>query len=69
MTLTVEHDIKHNRLKVVSDKTVELLDFDDAFDFLTDVKHVVERIEEREIELDNIRFADEYGYAETAWRE
>lgn len=69
MTLTIEHDTEHNRLKIVTDKTVEHLDFDDANDFLTDVKNIVGRIEEREIELDNLRFADEYGYANGAWNE
>lgn len=69
MTLTAEHDTKRNRLKIVTDKTVEHLDFEEANDFLTDLMDVVQKIEEREIELDNLRFADEYGYAETAWRE
>lgn len=69
MTLTAEHDTKRNRLKIVTDKTVEHLDFEEANDFLTDLMDVVQKIEEREIELDNIRFADEYGYAAGAWTE
>lgn len=69
MTLTVEHDREHNRAKLITDKTVEHLDFEEANDFLTDLMDVVQKIEEREIELDNIRFADEYGYANGAWNE
>lgn len=69
MTLTIEHDREHNRVKLITDKTVEHLDFEEANDFLTDLMDVVAKIEEREIELDNHRFADEYGWAERAWRE
>ena len=63
--LTVEHDRKNNTMKVVSDKTVEHLDFEAANDFFVDVADVVQKIEELELE----RFADEYGFAERAWRE
>ena len=61
--LTVEHrkDGEHNYMLLATDKTVEHLDFEDALDLLTDVQDVVQKMEEREIELDYKRFADEYG--------
>ena len=55
--LTVEHDRKNNTMKVVSDKTVEHLDFEAANDFFVDVADVVQEIEELELKRD----ADEYG--------
>lgn len=69
--LTVEHrkDGEHNYMLLATDKTVEHLDFEDALDLLTDVQDVVQKMEEREIELYYERFADEYGFAERAWRE
>ena len=61
--LTVEHrkDGENNYMLLATDKTVEHLDFEDALDLLTDVQDVVQKMEEREIELDYERFADEYG--------
>ena len=67
--LTVEHDWVNNVLKVVTDSTVTNLDFEDVLDLLTDLQHYAERMEQREIEMDDERFADEYGFAERAWRE
>ena len=67
--LTVEHDWVNNVIKVVTDSTVTNLDFEDALDLLTDLQHYSEQMERREIELDDERFADEYGFAERAWRE
>ena len=69
--LTVEHrkDGEHNYMLLATDKTVEHLDFEDALDLLTDVQDVVQKMEEREIELYYERFSDEYGFAERAWRE
>lgn len=57
MTLTVEHDTKHNRLKLITDKTVEHLEFDEANDLLVEVTDIVQKIEEAELQRD----ADEYG--------
>ena len=57
MTLTVEHDTKHNRLKLITDKTVEHLEFDEANDLLVEVTDIVQKIEETELKRD----ADEYG--------
>lgn len=57
MTLTVEHDTKHNRLKLITDKTVEHLEFDEANDLLVEVTDIVQKIEEAELKRD----ADEYG--------
>ena len=67
--LTVEHDWVNNVLKVVTDSTVTNLDFEDVLDLLTDLQHYAERMEQREIEMDDERFSDEYGFAERAWRE
>ena len=67
--LSLEHDWVNNVLKVVTDSTVTNLDFEDVLDLLTDLQHYAERMEQREIELDDERFADEYGFAERAWRE
>ena len=67
--LTIEHSWADNVLKVVTDSTVTNLDFEDVLDLLTDLQHYAERMEEREIEMDDERFADEYGLAERAWRE
>ena len=57
MSLTVEHDTKHNRLKLITDKTVEHLEFDEANDLLVEVTDIVQKIEEAELKRD----ADEYG--------
>lgn len=65
--LTIEHEWKDNVLKVVTDSTVTPLDFEDALDLLTDLQHYTERMEQREIELDDERFADEYGDANRLW--
>ena len=67
--LTLEHEWSRNVLKMVTDKTVEELDFEDVLDLLTDLQHYSEQMERREIELDDERFSDEYGFAERAWRE
>lgn len=67
--LTLEHDWARNTLKLVTDKTVEELDFEDVLDLLTDLQHYSDQMEQREIEMDDERFADEYGLAERAWRE
>ena len=67
--LTLEHEWARNTLKLVTDKTVEELDFEDVLDLLTDIQHYANVMEEREIEIDNARFADEYGFAERAWTE
>lgn len=55
--LTPEHDKKRNTLKIITDKTVEHLDFEGANDFLVDVTDIVQKIEEVELKRD----ADEYG--------
>ena len=55
--LTPEHDKKRNTLKIITDKTVEHLDFECANDFLVDVTDIVQKIEELELKRD----ADEYG--------
>ena len=67
--LTLEHDWSKNVLKMVTDKTVEELDFEDVLDLLTDLQHYSEQMERREIELDDERFADEYGDASRLWME
>lgn len=67
--LTLEHEYSKNTLKVVTDKTVEELDFEDVLDLLTDLQHYSEVMERREIELDDERFSDEYGGAERLWRQ
>lgn len=67
--LTLEHEYSKNTLKVVTDKTVEELDFEDVLDLLTDLQHYSEQMERREIELDDERFADEYGDGERLWRQ
>ena len=59
--LTIEHDKQPNILKLVVDKTVERLDLEDVLDLLTDVQHYAKVMEEREIEIDAERDADEYG--------
>ena len=59
--LTIEHDRQPNILKLVVDKTVEHLDLEDVLDLLTDVQHYAKVMEEREIEIDAERDADEYG--------
>lgn len=65
--LTLEHEYSKNTLKVVTDKTVEELDFEDVLDLLTDLQRYSEVMEAREIEMDNERFADEYGDGERLW--
>ena len=55
--LTPEHDKKRNTLKIITDKTVEHLDFEAANDFLVEVTDIVQKIEELELKRD----ADEYG--------
>ena len=67
--LSLEHDWMNNVLKVVTDSTVTNLDFEDALDLLTDMQHYTERMEQREIEMDDERFADEYGDASRLWME
>lgn len=67
--LTIEHSWEDNVLKVVTDSTVTPLDFEDALDLLTDLQHYTERMEQREIEMDTARFADEYGDGERLWRQ
>ena len=67
--LTTELDKQNNILKFVTDSTVTLLDFEDVLDLLTDVQHYAELMEAREIELDDARFADEYGDASRLWME
>ena len=59
--LTLEHEWSKNVLKMVTDKTVEELDFEDVLDLLTDIQHYANVMEEREIEIDAKRDADEYG--------
>ena len=67
--LTLQHEWARNTLKLVTDKTVEELDFEDVLDLLTDIQHYANVMEEREIEMDGERFADEYGDASRLWRE
>ncbi|CAH1193772.1 Hypothetical protein ROUS_37 [Brevibacterium phage Rousseau] len=57
MTLTVEHDQRRNTLRLITDKTVEHLEFDEANDLLVEVTDIVQKIEEAELKRD----ADEYG--------
>lgn len=57
MTLTVEHDQRRNTLRLITDKTVEHLEFDEANDLLVEVTDIVQKIEETELKRD----ADEYG--------
>src|SRR5699024_1721124 len=69
LMLTLEHEWSKNVLKMVTEKTEEERDFEDVLDLLTDLQHYSEQMERREIELDDERFSDEYGFAERAWRE
>lgn len=57
MTFTVEHDQRRNTLRLITDKTVEHLEFDEANDLLVEVTDIVQKIEEAELKRD----ADEYG--------
>lgn len=65
MTLTVEHDQRRNTLRLITDKTVEHLEFDEANDLLVEVTDIVQKIEEAELKRD----ADEYGDMERLRRE